>query len=83
MGLTVGFAIAAFLLVVMLLVAMLLFVKAKLSPSGKITIDINDGEKVIEVDGGATLLSTLSNNGIFFAICLRWRWNLCSMCLSC
>jgi len=65
MGLTVGFAIAAFLLVVMLLVAMLLFVKAKLSPSGKITIDINDGEKVIEVDGGATLLSTLSNNGIF------------------
>ena len=65
MGLTVGFAIAAFLLVVMLLVAMLLFVKAKLSPSGKITIDINDGERVIEVDGGSTLLSTLSNNGIF------------------
>ena len=65
MGLTVGFAIAAFLLVVMLLVAMLLFVKAKLSPSGTITIDINDGERVIEVDGGATLLSTLSNNGIF------------------
>jgi Na+-transporting NADH:ubiquinone oxidoreductase subunit F len=44
---------------------MLLFVKAKLSPSGKITIDINDGEKIIEVDGGDTLLSTLSNNGIF------------------
>ena len=65
MGLTVGIAIAAFLLVVMLLVAMLLFVKAKLSPAGKITIDINGGERVIEVDGGATLLSTLSNNGIF------------------
>ena len=34
---------------------MLLFVKAKLSPSGKITIDINDGEKVIEVDGGVKI----------------------------
>ncbi len=65
MGLTVGIAIAAFLLVVMLLVAMLLFVKAKLSPSGKITIDINNGERVLEVDGGGTLLSTLGNNGIF------------------
>jgi Na+-transporting NADH:ubiquinone oxidoreductase subunit F len=57
--------LAAFLIVVLILVSMLLFVKAKLSPSGKITIDINDGEKTIEVDGGDTLLSTLSNNGIF------------------
>ena len=65
MGLTVGITIAAFLLVVLVLVAMLLFVKAKLSPSGKITIDINDGERVIEVDGGGTLLSTLGSNGIF------------------
>ncbi len=65
MGLTIGIAIASFLLVVMLLVAMLLFVKAKLSPSGKITIDINDGERVIEVDGGGTLLNTLGSNGIF------------------
>ncbi|MDX2359848.1 MAG: NADH:ubiquinone reductase (Na(+)-transporting) subunit F [Crocinitomicaceae bacterium] len=65
MGLTIGVTIAAFLSVVLVLVGMLLFVKAKLSPSGKITIDINDGEKVLEVDGGSTLLSTLSNNGIF------------------
>ncbi|TNE76203.1 MAG: NADH:ubiquinone reductase (Na(+)-transporting) subunit F [Bacteroidetes bacterium] len=65
MGLTVGITVAAFLLVVLLLVGMLLFVKAKLSPSGKIKIDINHGERVIEVDGGSTLLSTLGNNGIF------------------
>jgi len=65
MGLTVGITIVAFLAVVLILVAMLLFVKAKLSPSGKITIDINNGEKVIEVDGGGTLLSTLGSNGIF------------------
>ncbi len=65
MGLTVGITVAAFLLVVLLLVGMLLFVKAKLSPSGKIKIDINHGERVIEVDGGSTLLSTLGSNGIF------------------
>ena len=63
LGLTL--TLAVFLLVVLVLVSMLLFVKAKLSPSGKITIDINDGEKIIEVDGGGTLLSTLGNNGIF------------------
>lgn len=65
MGLTIGVTIAAFLVVVLTLVAMLLFVKAKLSPAGKIKIDINDGERVIEVDGGGTLLSTLGSNGIF------------------
>jgi Na+-transporting NADH:ubiquinone oxidoreductase subunit F len=65
MGLTVGITIAAFLIVVLTLVGMLLFVKAKLSPSGRIKIDINNGERVLEVDGGGTLLSTLSNNGIF------------------
>ena len=43
---------------------LLLFVKTKLTPSGKITIKIN-GEKEIVVDGGNTLLTTLSNEGIF------------------
>ncbi|PWL30608.1 MAG: NADH:ubiquinone reductase (Na(+)-transporting) subunit F [Fluviicola sp. XM-24bin1] len=62
---TIGITIAAFLVVILVLVSMLLFVKAKLSPAGKIKIDINDGEKVIEVDGGGTLLSTLGSNGIF------------------
>ena len=65
MGTTIGITIVAFLVVILVLVSMLLFVKAKLSPSGKITIDINNGEKVLEVDGGGTLLSTLSNSGIF------------------
>ena len=61
----IAVAVGAFLVVVLALVGMLLFVKAKLSPSGKIKIDINDGEKIIEVDGGGTLLSTLGSNGIF------------------
>ena len=53
-----------FLLVIFILVGLLLFVKSKLSPSGKIKIMIN-GEKELSVDGGGTLLSVLSNQGIF------------------
>lgn len=64
-GMVIGITLAAFLVVILVLVSMLLFVKAKLSPAGKITIDINDGEKILEVDGGGTLLSTLGSNGIF------------------
>ncbi|MBT5615801.1 MAG: 2Fe-2S iron-sulfur cluster binding domain-containing protein, partial [Flavobacteriales bacterium] len=61
---TIVSSIVVFLLVTLTLVGVLLFVKAKLSPSGKITIKIN-GEKEIVVDGGDTLLTTLSNEGIF------------------
>ena len=61
---TIVSSIVVFLFVVLLLVFLLLFVKSKLSPAGKLTIKIN-GEKEIEVEGGSTLLSTLSDNGIF------------------
>lgn len=61
----VGVTIVVFLLVISVLVLMLLFAKAKLSPSGKIKININGGERILEVTGGDTLLSTLSNSGIF------------------
>ncbi|MBE51086.1 MAG: NADH:ubiquinone reductase (Na(+)-transporting) subunit F [Flavobacteriales bacterium] len=64
LNLTLISSIAVFLTVVLLLVSVLLFVKKKLSPEGTITININ-GEKNIEVEGGDTLLTTLSNNGIF------------------
>jgi Na+-transporting NADH:ubiquinone oxidoreductase subunit F len=63
-GLTVTTTLIVFLAVVLLLVSVLLFAKAKLSPSGKIKITIN-GDKVLEVDGGGTLLGTLGSNGIF------------------
>ena len=83
MGLTLGLTLGVFLLVVLVLVAMLLFVKAKLSPAGKITIDINGGERIIEVDGGSTLLSTLSNNGIFLPSACGGGGYLCSMYMPC
>jgi len=51
-------------LVTLLLVALLLFVKQKLSPSGPVKILIN-GEREIEVSSGGTLLSTLGAEKIF------------------
>ncbi len=56
--------VIVFLAVTLLLTSMLLFAKAKLSPSGKIKITIN-GDRELEVDGGGSLLSTLGNEGIF------------------
>ena len=57
-------AIAVFLLVISLLVAILLYAKKKLTPQGEVTLTIND-EKEIKVEPGSTVLTTLSNNGIF------------------
>ena len=65
MGLSIIIAIAAFLVVTLLLVVLLLYAKAKLTPSGEVRIDINDGEKQLTVEPGSTLLTTLGNNGIF------------------
>ena len=43
---------------------MLLGAKAKLLPSGPVSLLIN-GENKVEVSSGSTLLSTLGNNKIF------------------
>ncbi|PQJ82728.1 NADH:ubiquinone reductase (Na(+)-transporting) subunit F [Polaribacter glomeratus] len=61
---TIFATVAAFLLITLLLVSLLLFVKQKLSPSGPVTITIN-GEKKIVVGSGSTLLTTLGNEKIF------------------
>ena len=63
-GGTVLITVLAFLTVILLLVALLLFVKQKLAPSGPVKITIN-GDKTIEVPSGGTLLSTLGNEKIF------------------
>jgi Na+-transporting NADH:ubiquinone oxidoreductase subunit F len=64
MGTTIAFAVSVFLVVILLLVSLLLFAKAKLMPSGTLTLTIN-GEEPREVGGGSTLLTTLSEQGIF------------------
>ena len=55
----------AFLVVTLILVGLLLFAKAKLTPSGTVKININNGSKVLEVAPGGSLLSTLGNEKIF------------------
>lgn len=61
---TIVATVIAFLVLTLLLVALLLFVKQKLSPSGPVKIRIN-GEKEIEVGSGDSLLTTLGNAKIF------------------
>lgn len=56
--------VAVILAVTLVLVALLLYAKAKLTPSGKVTIKVND-EKVLEVEPGNTLLTTLAENKIY------------------
>ena len=58
-------SVVAFLVVTLLLVGLLLFAKAKLTPSGTVKININNGSKVLEVAPGASLLATLGNEKIF------------------
>ncbi len=63
-GGVIGVSIAIFLLIILTLVGLLLFARKKLTPQGKVKITINE-EKEMEVDPGSTLLSTLSNEGIY------------------
>lgn len=56
-------SIAVFLIIILMLVSLLLYAKAKLLPSGEVSININD-EKDMVVSPGSTLLSTLSDNKI-------------------
>ena len=56
-------SIGVFLVIIMLLTIMLLIAKQYLTPSGNVTITINDKDK-LEVAQGGTLLTTLNDNGV-------------------
>ena len=62
---TIVVSVAVFLLITLLLVALLLYAKAKLTSSGEVVIDINGGERRVSVASGGTLLATLAENGVF------------------
>jgi Na+-transporting NADH:ubiquinone oxidoreductase subunit F len=57
-------ALIIFLVIVLFLVAVLLYVRAKFTPQGNVTLTINE-EKSIPVPSGASLLATLGDNNIF------------------
>lgn len=61
---TIIAAVVAFLVLILFLVAILLFTKEKLAPSGPVQITIN-GNDSIEAPSGSSLLTTLGNQGIF------------------
>ena len=62
---TILFAVIVFVIVTIILVALLLFIKTKLTPSGTVKININEGSKIVEVTPGGNLLSTLAEHKIF------------------
>ena len=59
-------SIAVFFVVILVLVAILLVAKRFLSPSGKVKVTIN-GKETIEVEQGSSVLTTLSENGIYLS----------------
>ncbi len=60
----VALSVAMFLLVMLLLVAVLLYARHKLVPSGPVKLRINQ-EDELEVSAGNTLLTTLTQQGIY------------------
>ncbi len=51
--------------IIMLLVVGLVVISRKLTPSGNVTIDINDGHKSVEASPGSNLLAVLADNRVF------------------
>ena len=72
-------AVATILVVTLVLVALLLLIKAKLTPSGSVKIDINDGKKVLDVPQGGDLLHTLADQKIFLPSACGGKAN-CGQC---
>ena len=79
MSYTVLAAIAVIAIVALVLVALLLFVKKKVTPSGTVRIDINDGSRTLEVVPGSNLMGTLAQENIFLASACGGKAN-CGQC---
>ena len=68
-------------LVTLILVILLLFVKAKLTPEGTVKIDINDGKKILDVPQGGDVMHTLASQKIFLPSACGGKAN-CGQCNS-
>ena len=76
---TIFAAVLLIVVVTLILVALLLFVKAKITPSGTVKIDINNGKKELDVTPGNSLMSTLANEKIFLPSACGGKAN-CGQC---
>jgi len=65
--------------VILILVSILLYAKKKLTPSGEVTIDINEGNLKLVVEPGNTLLGALGAQRIFLASACGCG-GTCAMC---
>ena len=71
-------SVIVFLIAVLIPVAVLVIVRKRLTPQGKVNININ-GEKNLEVEPGSSLLATLANEQIFLPSACGGGGN-CGMC---
>ncbi|MBP5359901.1 MAG: NADH:ubiquinone reductase (Na(+)-transporting) subunit F [Bacteroidaceae bacterium] len=71
-------SIAVFLAIIILLVIVLLVAKKYLSPSGNVTITINDKD-TLSVPQGSSLLSTLADSGVYLASACGGKGS-CGLC---
>ncbi|MCQ2183794.1 MAG: NADH:ubiquinone reductase (Na(+)-transporting) subunit F [Bacteroidales bacterium] len=76
---TVIFSMVVMVAIIIVLVAVLLIIKNALTPKGKVKIDINDGKKVIEVNPGSSLLSTLAEQKVYLPSACGGKGN-CGQC---
>ena len=75
---TLVLSLAVFLGIILLLVALLLWVRGKLTPKGKVTVTIND-DKVLEVQPGNSLMATLADEKVFLPSACGGKGN-CGQC---
>ena len=75
---TLILSLAVFLGIILLLVALLLYVRNKLTPKGKVTITIND-DKQLEVQPGSSLMATLADQQVFLPSACGGKGN-CGQC---
>ena len=66
-------------IVILVLVAILLVIKAAITPKGTVKIDINDGKKVLDVQPGGNLMGTLAEQKIFLPSACGGKAN-CGQC---
>ncbi len=79
MGNTIFASIAVIVAVTLLLVALLLVIKAAVTPSGSVKISINGGSKELDVTPGGDLMHTLADQGIFLPSACGGKAN-CGQC---
>ena len=75
---TLILSLAVFLGIILLLVALLLWIRNKLIPKGKVKITIN-GEKELEVQPGNSLMATLADEKVFLPSACGGKGN-CGQC---